>query len=157
MFKIAKLENVNNEKVSINFVIQEETKYDNGKKASFESFKTLTFDVSGDNYSLGFDLNCRLEKLLEIPMYETIDFNDYIFGGETWLNVKGLNGVEPQMDIKITRYLKNKYIVFLTFYTDYSYDENYSGMIEFTFNLDDYLDSEIDNKEQYKEHKVFKC
>ena len=44
------------------------------------------------------------------------------------------------MDIKITRYLKNSAIIFLTFYTDYSYDENdYSGMIEFTFNLDDYL------------------
>lgn len=44
------------------------------------------------------------------------------------------------MDIKITRYLKNRFIIFLTFYTDYSYDENdYSGMIEFTFNLDDYL------------------
>lgn len=30
-------------------------------------------------------------------MNETIDFKDYIFGGETWLNVKGLNGVEPEM------------------------------------------------------------
>ena len=44
------------------------------------------------------------------------------------------------MDIKITRYLKNKFIIFLTFFTDYSYDENdYAGMAEFTFNLDDYL------------------
>ena len=43
-------------------------------------------------------------------MNETIDFKDYIFGGETWLNVKGLNGVEPEMDIKITRYLKNRFI-----------------------------------------------
>ena len=76
-------------------------------------------------------------------MNETIDFKDYIFGGETWLNVKGLNGVEPEMDIKITRYLKNRFIIFLTFYTDYSYDENdYSGMVEFTFNLDDYLGGE---------------
>ena len=157
MFKVAKLENVNNEKISISLVTQEETKFDNGKKTSFEAFKTLTFDVSGDNYSLGFDLNCRLEKLLEIPMNETIDFNDYILDGETWLNVNGLNGVEPQMDIKITRYLKNKYIIFLTFYTDYSYDNNdYSGMIEFTFNLDDYLDNEKDNQEQYKGHIGFR-
>lgn len=73
-------------------------------------------------------------------MNETIDFKDYILGGETWLNIRDLNGVEPEMDIKITRYLKNRFIIFLTFYTDYSYDENdYSGMIEFTFNLDDYL------------------
>ena len=114
-----------------------------GKKVKDETFKTLSFDISGDNYSFGFDLNCKLEKLLEIPMNETIDFKDYVFGGETWLNVKDLNGIEPVLDIRITRYLKNKFIIFLTFYTDYSYDENdYSGMIEFTFNLDDYLGGE---------------
>lgn len=140
MFKVAKLEKVDNEKVTIEYVNQQHCAYDNGKKVLNESFKTLSFDISGDNYSLSFDLNCRLEKLLEIPMSETIDFSDYIFGGETWLNIRGMNGVEPQIDIKITRYLKNRFIVFLTFYTEYSYDDSdYSGMIEFTFNLDDYL------------------
>lgn len=143
MFKVSKLENVNNEKISITKVTQVQSSYENGKKVSFEAFKTLSFDISGDDYSFSFDLNCKLEKLLEIPMNETIDFKDYIFQGETWLNVRDLNGVEPQMDIKITRYLKNRFIIFLTFYTDYSYDDNdYSGIIEFTFNLDDYLDSE---------------
>lgn len=140
MFKIAKLEKVNNEKVSINLITYEQSKYENGKKILTEIVKTLSFDVSGDNYSFGFDLNCKLEKLLELPMNEIIDFKDYIFDGETWFNVKDLNGIEPLMDIKITRYLKNKFIIFLTFFTDYSYDENdYSGMAEFTFNLDDYL------------------
>lgn len=140
MFKIAKLEKVNNEKVSINLITYEQSKYENGKKILTEIVKTLSFDISGDNYSFGFDLNCKLEKLLELPMNETIDFKDYILDGETWFNVKNLNGIEPLMDIKITRYLKNKFIIFLTFFTDYSYDENdYSGMAEFTFNLDDYL------------------
>ena len=140
MFKIAKLEKVNNEKVSINLITYEQSKYENGKKILTEIVKTLSFDISGDNYSLGFDLNCKLEELLELPMNETIDFKDYILDGETWFNVKDLNGIEPLMDIKITRYLKNKFIIFLTFFTDYSYDENdYSGMAEFTFNLDDYL------------------
>lgn len=140
MFKIAKLEKVNNEKVSINLITYEQSKYENGKKILTEIVKTLSFDISGDNYSFGFDLNCKLEKLLELPMNEIIDFKDYIFDGETWFNVKNLNGIEPLMDIKITRYLKNKFIIFLTFFTDYSYDENdYSGMAEFTFNLDDYL------------------
>lgn len=140
MFKIAKLEKVNNEKVSINLITYEQSKYENGKKILTEIVKTLSFDISGDNYSFGFDLNCKLEKLLELPMNEIIDFKDYIFNGETWFNVKDLNGIEPLMDIKITRYLKNKFIIFLTFFTDYSYDENdYSGMAEFTFNLDDYL------------------
>lgn len=140
MFKIAKLEKVNNEKVSINLITYEQSKYENGKKILTEIVKTLSFDISGDNYSFGFDLNCKLEKLLELPMNEIIDFKDYIFDGETWFNVKNLNGIEPLMDIKITRYLKNKFIIFLTFFTDYNYDENdYSGMAEFTFNLDDYL------------------
>lgn len=140
MFKIAKLEKVNNEKISINLITYEQSKYENGKKILTEIVKTLSFDISGDNYSLGFDLNCKLEELLELPMNEIIDFKDYIFDGETWFNVKDLNGIEPLMDIKITRYLKNKFIIFLTFFTDYSYDENdYSGMAEFTFNLDDYL------------------
>lgn len=140
MFKIAKLEKVNNEKVSINLITYEQSKYENGEKILTEIVKTLSFDISGDNYSFGFDLNCKLEELLELPMNEIIDFKDYIFDGETWLNVKDLNGVEPVIDIKITRYLKNKFIIFLTFFTDYSYDENdYSGMAEFTFNLDDYL------------------
>lgn len=140
MFKIAKLEKVNNEKVSINLITYEQSKYENGEKILTEIVKTLSFDISGDNYSFGFDLNCKLEKLLELPMNEIIDFKDYIFDGETWFNVKNLNGIEPLIDIKITRYLKNKFIIFLTFFTDYSYDENdYSGMAEFTFNLDDYL------------------
>lgn len=140
MFKIAKLEKINNEKVSINLITYEQSKYENGEKILTEIVKTLSFDISGDNYSFGFDLNCKLEKLLELPMNEIIDFKDYIFDGETWFNVKDLNGIEPLMDIKITRYLKNKFIIFLTFFTDYSYDENdYSGMAEFTFNLDDYL------------------
>lgn len=141
MFKIAKLEKVNNENITIDYITQQRCGYELGKKIKDETFKTLTFDISGDNYSFSFTLNCKIEKFLEIPMNETIDFKDYIFEGETWLNVRGLNGIVPEMDIKITRYLKNKLIIFLTFYTDcYSYDENdYSGTIEFTFNLDDYL------------------
>ncbi len=143
MFKIGKLENVKNEVVTINTIVQTECSYENGKKIKEDSFKTLSFDINGDDYSFSFNLNCKLEKLLDIQMNKTINFNDYIFGGETWLNVKGLNGVEPQIDVKITRYLKNKFIIYLTFYTDYSYDEeDYSGIIEFTFNLDDYLGGE---------------
>lgn len=140
MFKISKLKKVNNEKVNINLTTHEQSRYENGKVILSETFKTLSFDISGDDYSFGFDLKCKLEDLLEIPMNETIDFKDYIFDDETWLNVKKINYVVQKMDIKITRYLNNKFIIFLTFYTDYGYDKNdYSGMIEFAFNLDDYL------------------
>lgn len=143
MFKIAKLEKIDNEIVDIGFVTQQRCAYDNGLKVLEESFETLSFEISGDVYSLSFALNCRLEKLLEIPMSKAIDFKNYIFHGETCLNVKGMNGIEPEMDIKITKYLNNKFIIFLTFYTDCGND-NYSGVIEFTFDLDDYLD--VNNK-----------
>ncbi len=145
MFKIAKLNQVKNENVNIELLTQEHCKYENGKKVSSESFKTLGFDIDGkignDEYNFSFELNCRLEDLLKLPENEMVDFNKYLLGGETWLNVKGLNGVEPLIDIKINRYLKTKFLIFLTFYTDYSYDdEDYSGMSEITFDLKDYLD-----------------
>ena len=57
MFKIAKLEQVNNEKVSINCILQEKNNYDNGKNIKDERFKTLSFKVSGNNYSIEFHLN----------------------------------------------------------------------------------------------------
>ena len=66
MFKIAKLENVNNENVTINCYTLQKCSSELGKKVKDETFKTLTFDVSGDDYSLSFELNCKLEKLLEI-------------------------------------------------------------------------------------------
>lgn len=138
MFKIAKLEKINNEKLTISFVSQQKCSYDNGKKVKDETFKTLSFNISAADYSFGFDLNCKLEKLLEMPM-EEMDFKDYILEGETWLNVDSLTIAEPEMNIKIRRYFKNKFIVFLAFYTDY-YDNNYSGIIEFEFDLDDYLE-----------------
>ena len=140
MFRVGQLKDVNNESVNISLVKQERSNYENGKKVSCEEYNTLSFDVSGDDYSLCFEMNCRLEELLKIPMNETIDFKDYIFSDNCLLNIKKYNGVGPELNIKITRYLDNRFIIFLTFYTEYSYDEkNYGGMIEFTFDLDDYM------------------
>lgn len=144
MFKIAKLEKVDNEKIAIDYVTRQICSFEEGKKVKDETFKTLSFDVSGTNYSFKFGLKCKLEKMLEIPMNKKINFKDYIFEGGTELIITDLNEYEePEINIKITRYLKNRFIIFLTFYTDYySNDENnYSGMIEFSFNLDDYLDN----------------
>ena len=146
MFKIAKLDKVDDENVNIRLLTQKQCKFENGKKVSSEPFKTLGFDIAGkigdDEYNLSFELNCRLEDLLKLPDSEMVDFNKYIFDGETWLNVKALNVIKPQIDIRITRYLKRKFIIFLTFYTDYNHDEDkdYSGIIEITFDLNDYLD-----------------
>lgn len=138
MFKIANLKQVNNEKVIINLIELTQNNYKNNKKILHETFKTLSFDIFSDNCDFSFNLNCKLEKLLEIPINETIDFQNYIL--ESVFNIKGLNYIEPEINIKITRYLKNKFIIFLTFYTNHN-ENDYVGLIEFTFNLDDYLNN----------------
>lgn len=58
------------------------------------------------------------------------------------ISKKSLNDMEPQIDIRITKYLKSKFIIFLTFFTDYNHDEDkdYSGIIEITFDLNNYLE-----------------
>lgn len=66
MFKIAKLEKVNNENVNINLITQEQSRYDDGKKISFEAFNTFF----------------SIEMLYNL--FKT-DFKDYIFGGEILL------------------------------------------------------------------------
>ena len=140
MFKIAKLKDVNNERVNINYITQEKYKYENGKSILYESFKTLEFNISGEDHSFSFSLNCKPEKLLEIPYSKTIDFDKFIIQGETWLNIKDFNGIEPEVDIKITRYLKNKFAIFIKFYASSNNDHNdYCGVIEFSFDLDNYL------------------
>ena len=130
IFKMPKIESVNNEKITISLkTIRKIT----------ESFKTLAFDISGENHSFSFTLNCKLEKSLGLPMNEEIDFKNYVFETETWLNVRGNKGIVPEMNSKIIRYLKNKFIISLIFYTDSIDEDDYAGIIEFDFNLDDYL------------------
>ena len=58
MFKIAKLEKLKDEKVSINLVTKEIYKYENNI-ATVDTFKTLAFDILGENFSFCFDLDCR--------------------------------------------------------------------------------------------------
>ena len=144
MFRVSKLEDTKNEKVDIELFTMNQIGYENGKKVRDESFKTLSFCVYDDNYSFSFELKCRLEKLLEIPMNKTIDFSDYLFSGETFFSAGDSNVTEPVTNIKITRYMKNEFIILISFYTDYYVDDDndYSGVIEFTFDLDDYLDKE---------------
>ena len=133
MFKIAKLKNVDNENIDIHLIKLEYSKYINDKNIK-EAFKTLSFNITGTNYSFKFNLNCKLEKLLEIPLNETINFINYISIGDTLLS----NIIDPEINVTITRYLENKFIIFLTFYTAYN-EDNYSGMIEFDFDLNNYL------------------
>ena len=133
MFKIGKLEQVSDEKVSIEVITY--TKYYDKKS---EEYQTLSFEVTGNNYSISFDLKCEMKELLNLPLLETIDFSKYLNEGETFFNVDDNNGKNPIMNITINRYMKNKYVIFISFYTEN--DDNYGGIVEFSFDLDDYLD-----------------
>ncbi len=139
MFKIAKLQNVNNEKVNINTCGITEIKFENGKKAYSNDYKALSFQVNGDNYSFEFTLNCKLEELLKIPEDTPIDFKDYMTSSELTVQEELYF---PQIDATATRYLKTKFSIFVAFYIDHCFDVDdiYSGMIEFSFNLADYLE-----------------
>lgn len=135
MFKIGKLEQVSDEKVSIEAVTYKTYYFDNKK---YKDCKTLSFEVTGNNYSISFDLKCEMKELLNLPLLETIDFSKYLNEGETFFNVDDNNGINPIMNITINRYMKNKYVIFISFYTEN--DDNYGGIVEFSFDLDDYLD-----------------
>ena len=137
MFKDNKLEQLKEEKVTIDYVTHEIHEYN---PKIVESFKTLSFTIEGtlDNklYALSFDLNCRLEELLKLPECETIDFKEYILESETQFYYNGITDLEPQMKIRVNRWIKNKFLIMIYFYSS---DDEYSGVIEFDFNLDDYL------------------
>ncbi|MBQ9072425.1 MAG: hypothetical protein IJY25_04640 [Bacilli bacterium] len=143
MFKVNKLKNVSDEKIIIDYVTQD--KYEVGK-GIVDSFKTLSFSIEGkideNEYTLCFDLNCKLEELLKIEPSKSIDFSSYLFNSETYFMVNGITNLDPKIEIRTNRYLKNKFVVLIYFYTDITLDDEiYSGIIEFSFNLDDYLEN----------------
>lgn len=142
MFKIGKLNNTSNENVKITSSKLEVIKAGVG----VVGYKLgLSFDITGESdnnkYSFGFDLSCYPEDLLTLNVSKTIDFNNYkntsdkFNIGEAFFNFNDENGVEPdELSIKISKYINNRYLVYITFLV-----EDYSSVIEFDFNLDDYL------------------
>ena len=76
--------------------------------------------------------HCGSKSLIESSY--VVEGANYISIGDTLLN----NIIDPEINVTITRYLENKFIIFLTFYTTYA-EDNYSGMIEFDFDLNNYL------------------
>ncbi len=142
MFRVNKLKSISNEKVNIFFITHESY---NIKDKTSNSFKTLSFNIEGninkDVYSFNFDLNCKLEELLNIEDSKPIDFKKYVFDNEVYLTINGIAYLDPVYYITVCRYLNNKFIVDIDFYSQFIDNKNdiYSGMIEFEFDLDDYL------------------
>lgn len=145
MFKIAKLEKIDNEKVNVKVFKYEKTFYKDGNKESTEIIRSLSFNVSAGDYSFDFSLNCELEKLYEIKINDTVDFKKYVLQGETsfYQNKNGYG--EPEINIKVTRYTENDFIFYITLYT-----ENYAGIIEFDLDLGKYVNAEVDDNNIYQ-------
>ena len=130
MFKIARLEKLENEKVKI---------INNNTYISFDIEGT----IDNEEYNFSFSLNCSKEELSELVHSNETDFNKYILSGETYLNVNGILYINPMTnftyDVKICRWLQSKYIVNISFFSeeDIQNSDIYSGKIEFEFDIDD--------------------
>lgn len=137
MFKINKLEQVNEEKVTIDLIDYEIHRYN---PKIIEKFKTLSFIIEGKInstvYDLSFNLKCKLEELLKIPECETINFKDYIVVNNVSFYENNITGIDGKLKITANRWIKNRFVIEIYFFTD---DDEYAGVIEFEFNLDDYL------------------
>lgn len=139
MFKIGKLYDTDNEKLEVSRMEITEYKFENGVKKG-ETWETLCFDIDGavDNNSYGFTfaLNCKDEKLLELPMDEVINIKDYIMSGETFFSINGKAEIDPSAEFYVMRYTKSSFVFNVKIQTDYG-KELYGGNIEFEINLDD--------------------
>lgn len=141
MFKVNKLIDSKEEKLEISHLNNE---IYIPKEKIRDSYKVLYFDYTGkineDEYNLTFALNCRNEVLLDFPMNEQIDLKKYILCGETFFYVNDEYDIDPEMDIVIMRYLKNNYIIHIKLNANVGNRfGSYAAIIEFEFNLDDYL------------------
>ena len=138
MFKIGKLEKLENEEIRIDTVSINH--YDMIKKKQ-ETFDTLEFNIKGnikkEEYHFSFCLNCKPEKLLEITDAKRVDFKDYILQGETYLTINGITDIDPVTDIHIIRCYRDRFAINIDFYTSVSIDDIYSGQIELDLNLDE--------------------
>ena len=130
MFKIAKLEKIENERIEI-----------------INNNTYISFDIEGTvnkrKYSFSFSLNCGKDELIKLVQSKDVDFNKYILSGETYLNVNGIVFINPMTDftydIKICKYIKNKCIINISFFSEEDIQSNniYSGKIEFEFDIDE--------------------
>ena len=105
MFKIAKLDNIKNEKININLITLKNKIIDGDNKLFFGPHKSLSFNISNDNYS----------------------------------NINKISIDDPKINISINRYLENDFYIYLIFYTNLNNNNDYCGVIDFTFNLKNYL------------------
>ncbi len=137
MFKLGKLENTTNEKITII----------NNK--SENSYEYLTFNIEGqvkdDSFCFSFNLNCNPKKLLEVKKASEVDFKKYI--DTSSISFSKINSKKEKIkddniisQLTLTRLYDTRYLIHLNFFVYLSdTKEYYSSLIGFRFNLDNYL------------------
>lgn len=142
MFKIGELKDTTNEKI---IVKSNKIKCQNYRTNEISYYHNLSFKIEGkldnDEYSIYFELDNDINNLLLFRKLEKVNVNKYI--RDCYFNFNNENGIEPEINVFIARYLQNKFNVIVYFISqandNNSFEDKYSGLIEFDFNLDDYL------------------
>ena len=139
MFKIGKLDKIEQEEIEVKTVHQIHFNY---KEKKQDEYDTLEFNIKGNiknnNYLYTFCLNCRPEKLLEITDEKKVDFTDYIFHSETFLYINDKHDMDFPAKYSIIRLYKNKFVINVYFFAEIDH-KDYSGTLEIEIDLDDYI------------------
>lgn len=142
MFKFNKLEELK-EQITIE---KFKGKIYHVKTKEMEYYDSLSFDIDGNfanhQVSISFELNCPLQDLLKIESYKTTSFDSYIEGSDLFFTIDGKMGFITNYHSKITRWIKNKYIIEICFVSDINSDSDsshFAGEIEIDLDLDNYL------------------
>ena len=143
MFKIGELQNTNNEKIIIEK--HQVESYDvNTKKTTY--CNTLSFLISGiienKEFSYYFELDEDINNLLKFNKLEKINVNNKVT--DIMFNLNDKNAIEPNINnIYFTKYINNKFNVVIYFiaenFENNIIEDKYSGVIEFDFDLDNYI------------------
>ena len=138
MFKIGKLDKLEQEEIEVKTVHQTHYNY---KEKIQDEYDTLEFNVKGNiknkRFLYTFCLNCSPEKLLEITDEKKVDFTDYIFHSETFLYINNKHDMDFPAKYSIIRLYKNKFVISIHFYAEIDH-KDYSGTLELEIDLDDY-------------------
>ena len=141
MFKIALLEDTKEEKIKIN-KIQSEIYYVKTKKD--EVIDILEFEIEGkynnDIYNFSFNIEENINNYLEYPKLERINLKDKI--REACFDCNEKQSFPTLLNIEIIRCTASTFNIAIILVADFNntLNDNCIVSIEFSFNIDEYLD-----------------
>lgn len=140
MFKIGEIHEVNNENIKIDVVNLESYSY---VTKETNVYQNLSFNIEGNLnnncYSLYFEINDDIKELLKFKKLEKNNINEMI--REYEFNINDNISINPKLNVILTKYLDNKFNIYINFIIEEeeSFKEKYAGIIEFDFDLNDYI------------------